>query len=53
MTNFNDEQQGLQQVMNDETEWMNHLKEALAKCDDVTGSKEDLIGRYENTKVGD
>ncbi|CAL1544282.1 unnamed protein product [Lymnaea stagnalis] len=50
MSTFTDEHQGLQKVMSDETEWMNQLKEALAKCDDVTGSKEDLIERYETAK---
>ncbi|GFO48198.1 nesprin-1, partial [Plakobranchus ocellatus] len=50
MSTFTDEQQGLQQAMSDETEWMNKLKEALAKCDDASGSTEDLIARYETAK---
>ena len=51
MSTFTDEQQGLQQAMNDETEWMNKLKEALARCDDASGSTEELIARYEAAKV--
>ena len=51
MSSFTDEQQSLQQAMNDETEWMNKLKEALAKCDDASGSTEELIARYETAKV--
>uniref|UniRef100_A0A2C9KCB0 Calponin-homology (CH) domain-containing protein n=1 Tax=Biomphalaria glabrata TaxID=6526 RepID=A0A2C9KCB0_BIOGL len=50
MTTFTDEHQGLQQEMEEETQWMNELKEALSKCDDVSGSKEDLIKRYEDSK---
>ncbi|KAH9507324.1 hypothetical protein Btru_056910, partial [Bulinus truncatus] len=50
MNTFTDEHQGLQQEMTDETEWMNQLKEALSKCDDVSGNKEDLIQRYETSK---
>ncbi|XP_035824390.1 nesprin-1 [Aplysia californica] len=50
MSSFSDEQQGLQKSMSDETEWMNQLKEALTKCDDVTGSTEELIQRFDTCK---
>ena len=51
MSSFSDEQQGLQKSMTDETEWMNQIKESLAKCDDVTGGTEVLIQRFEKCKV--
>lgn len=53
MSSFSDQQQSLQKDMDNETEWMNRIKEALSKCDDVTGSKEELLKRFETCKVKD
>lgn len=51
MSNFSDEQKQLQEAIDAETEWMNKMKERLAKCDDVTGSDDDIIARFMESKV--
>jgi hypothetical protein len=35
----------------EETEWMNQLKDLLSRCDDISGEDIDLIRRLEDCKV--
>ena len=51
MSDFSEEQQQLQQAMQDETEWMNHLKDLLSRCDDISGEDADIIKRLGDCKV--
>ena len=51
MADFSDERGNLQKEIEEETEWLNKMKEALAKCDDVSGTDEDLVQRLQNSKV--
>ncbi|XP_041351119.1 nesprin-1-like [Gigantopelta aegis] len=50
MSTFSSEQQDLQGSISEESEWMNHIKELLAKCDDLSGNDEDLVARYKAAK---
>ncbi|KAL3874933.1 hypothetical protein ACJMK2_037885 [Sinanodonta woodiana] len=51
MANFADERQNLEKAIEEETEWINQVKEMLAKCDDVSGADEDIVQRLETAKV--
>lgn len=51
MANFSDEQQNLQTAIEAESEWLNKMKEKLGKCDDVSGTDDDIVKRLENCKV--
>ena len=51
MADFSDERGNLQKEIEAETEWLNKAKEALAKCDDVSGNDDDLVQRLQKCKV--
>lgn len=51
MANFSDEREHLQRAIEEETDAINRIKDKLAKCDDVSGTDEDLVKRLQNTKV--
>ena len=51
MADFSDERSNLQKEIEEETQWLNKMKEALAKCDDVSGADEDLVERLQKSKV--
>ena len=51
MANFTDERGTLQKEIEDETDWLNALKEKLGKCDDVSGTDDDLVKRLQTCKV--
>ena len=51
MANFSDERQNLQRAIEAETDAINRIKDKLAKCDDVSGTDEDLVRRLQTTKV--
>lgn len=51
MANFSDERENLQKAIEVESEWLNKMKEKLGKCDDVSGTDEDIVKRLENCKV--
>ena len=51
MANFTDERSNLQKEIEEETEWLNNMKEMLGKCDDVSGTDKDLVQRLQNCKV--
>lgn len=51
MANFSDERQNLQRAIEVETDAINRIKDKLAKCDDVSGTDEDLVRRLQTTKV--
>lgn len=51
MSDFSEEQQELQQAMQEETEWMNQLKDLLSRCDDISGEDGDIIKRLGDCKV--
>lgn len=51
MANFSDERENLQKAIEAETDAINRIKENLAKCDDVSGTDEDLVRRLQETKV--
>lgn len=51
MANFSDERENLQRAIEEETDAINRIKDKLAKCDDVSGTDEDLVKRLQNTKV--
>jgi len=50
MANFSDERTTLQKEIENESEWLNRIKDRLAKCDDVSGTDEDIIRRLENCR---
>nr|KAG5692778.1 hypothetical protein BaRGS_009394 [Batillaria attramentaria] len=50
MSNFSEEQQDLQRAMQEETEWLNHVKDLLSRCDDISGEDEDIIKRLGDCK---
>lgn len=51
MANFSDEREDLQRSIEEETEWLNQIKDVLAACDDVSGTDEDLVERLGASKV--
>jgi predicted nuclease with TOPRIM domain len=51
MANFTDERENLQKEIEAESEWLNEMKDKLGKCDDVSGTDDDIIRRLENCKV--
>lgn len=51
MANFSDERENLQAAIEEETEWLNKMKDKLSKLDDVSGSDEDLVRRLQGCKV--
>jgi len=51
MANFSDERENLQKSIEVESHWLNKMKEKLGKCDDVSGTDDDIIKRLENCKV--
>ncbi|KAL8590280.1 hypothetical protein ACOMHN_006396 [Nucella lapillus] len=51
MADFSQEQQDLQQSMQEETEWLNQLKDLLSRCDDLSGEDEDIITRLSECKA--
>lgn len=51
MADFSDERSNLQKEIEEETEWLNKMKDMLGKCDDVSGTDEDLVQRLQNCKV--
>ena len=51
MANFTDERENLQKEIEAESEWLNQMKDRLGKCDDVSGTDEDLVNRLQNCKV--
>ena len=53
MSDFSEEQQDLQQAMQDETEWLNRVKDLLSRCDDISGEDIDIIKRLGDCKVSD
>ncbi|XP_076442566.1 muscle-specific protein 300 kDa-like isoform X3 [Babylonia areolata] len=50
MSDFSEEQQDLQQAMQEETEWLNRLKDLLSRCDDTSGDDTDIIKRLGDCK---
>ncbi|KAK3089086.1 hypothetical protein FSP39_000625 [Pinctada imbricata] len=50
MANFSDEREKLQKDIEEETMWLNKLKDKLGKCDDVSGTDADLIKRLQSCK---
>lgn len=51
LTSFSDERHDLQKEIEEETKWLNQVKDALAKQDNVSGTDEDLIQRLYACKV--
>lgn len=51
MANFTDERENLQKAIEAESEWLNAMKDRLGKCDDVSGTDDDIIKRLENCRV--
>ena len=51
MENFSDEKDVLQKSIENETDWLNKIKEKLSKCDDVSGTDADLLERLKTTRV--
>lgn len=51
IANFSDEREGLQKAIEQETEWLNQMKDKLGHCDDVSGSDADIVKRLAHCKV--
>ena len=51
IANFSDEREGLKKVMEQETVWLNQMKDKLGNCDDVSGSDADIVKRLSHCKV--
>lgn len=51
MSDFTQEQQDLQKIMHEETEWLNDIKDVLSRCDDITGDDPAIIRRVGDCKV--
>ena len=52
MANFTDERENLQKEIEAESDWLTQMKDRLGKCDDVSGTDEDLVKRLQGCKVG-
>ena len=52
IANFSDEREKLQRDIEEETQWLNKLKDKLGKCDDVSGTDAELVKRLQACKVG-
>lgn len=51
MANFSDERGALQKEIEKEVNFVNKIKDKLAKCDDVSGTDEDLVKRLQTCRV--
>ncbi|XP_076463750.1 muscle-specific protein 300 kDa-like isoform X7 [Babylonia areolata] len=51
MADFSEEQRGLHGAMDQETEWLNQLKDLLSRCDDMSGEDRDIIARLSDCKA--
>lgn len=51
MSNFSDEQKDLQAAISEETDFINSIKDQLARCDDITGTDQEVLERLQTAKV--
>lgn len=51
IANFSDERESLQKAIEQETEWLNQMKDKLGHCDDVSGADADIVKRLAHCKV--
>ncbi|KAL5008450.1 hypothetical protein ScPMuIL_014031 [Solemya velum] len=51
MADFSGERHGLQDEIEAETAWLNQLKDQLAKCDDMSGTDQEVVERLKACKV--
>jgi DNA repair ATPase RecN len=51
IASFSDEREGLLKVIDQETKWLNQMKDKLGNCDDVSGTDADVVKRLTQCKV--
>ena len=48
---WSDQRSTVESELGEEMDWLNQMKEKLAKLDDISGADEDILSRLQKTKV--